>query len=556
MFKTLAILLALVAPRALAQCDPSNLVPPDGGQKNDMFGHTVAVSGDVAVVGAPGDDDSGANSGSAYVYERVAGEWTFAAKLTDPAGAKDEYFGAAVDVDGDWIAVGSPQAGPGSDTPGRVVLFRRENGAWVARDSVVSSSPSSHQFGIELDLAGSQLLVASPYEALSEGAAVLFRETGGVWSRVHVFVAPNPEPFTLFGIDVGISGGVVVIGAPGEDRVGTDSGAAYVFEANAGTWSLVADLSPADAAAQHGFGGNVAIDGSKILIASAGHDLLGVGTGSVYVYEHTGGGVAPTGQWFAPDAAPLASFGFALDIDGDRALVTAATDSELGPGAGAAYVFENSAGVWDGGTKVSIHGQEPGEALGWSGALNGDTAVLGSPRDNTRGTHSGTAHAVHESEFGPAFVIPFCFCPTGPCSNSRPKGGCGDSTGSVDGSRLFACGGPSVSIDDLVLHATRIPPNQFGLLFMGADAAAPAPMGDGLRCVGGSLYRFPARSTGAVGTIAEGPGLAAFSVANFPPQAHIAAGRTWHFQCWFRDPAGPCGSGSNVTHGLSVTFTP
>ena len=53
-----------------------------------------------------------------------------------------------------------------------------------------------------------------------------------------------------------------------------------------------------------------------------------------------------------------------------------------------------------------------------------------------------------------------------------------------------------------------------------------------------------------------GPGIAAFSQANFGLLGHIAAGQTWNYQCWYRNPFGPCGSNFNLSNALQVTFQP
>ena len=104
--------------------------------------------------------------------------------------------------------------------------------------------------------------------------------------------------------------------------------------------------------------------------------------------------------------------------------------------------------------------------------------------------------------------------------------------------------------------AHDLPAGQFGLVFMG-DAQVQLPFGDGLRCVGAGsagIYRFPARATGS-GSFQEGP-IVGFSRANFPPAGQIGAGSTWHFQAWYRDPGGPCGSGFNASNALRATFVP
>ncbi|MCP3914505.1 MAG: hypothetical protein GY711_02985 [bacterium] len=148
-----------------------------------------------------------------------------------------------------------------------------------------------------------------------------------------------------------------------------------------------------------------------------------------------------------------------------------------------------------------------------------------------------------------------CFCnQNAPCGNASAGAGCRNSTGS--GARLVAGGSTSVSRDDLVLVTVDVPPEHFGLYFMGnAPTAAPVPFGDGLRCTGGMLLRWPVENVGAGGALVLGPQLADASLA-FPPLGHLVPGSTWSFQAWFRDPAGPCGSGWNASNALFVSFVP
>jgi len=80
---------------------------PDDGAAGDRFGHSVALDGDSAIVGAIQDDDNGENSGSAYVLIRAAGVWTEQAKLLASDGADLDRFGASVALDGDTAVVGA-----------------------------------------------------------------------------------------------------------------------------------------------------------------------------------------------------------------------------------------------------------------------------------------------------------------------------------------------------------------------------------------------------------------------------------------------------------------
>ncbi|MFT4540889.1 MAG: hypothetical protein ACI841_004037 [Planctomycetota bacterium] len=147
-----------------------------------------------------------------------------------------------------------------------------------------------------------------------------------------------------------------------------------------------------------------------------------------------------------------------------------------------------------------------------------------------------------------------CFCSAGAaCNNgSADARGCGNSTGY--GARLMASGSPSVINDDLELIMTPLPPNQFGIFFMGTGTVS-APFGDGLRCVGGNTFRYPIINSNLPGTSTFNS-VVGHSGSNFGTPGQIVGGATWHFQGWFRDPHGPCGSAFNLTNRLSVTFQP
>ena len=147
----------------------------------------------------------------------------------------------------------------------------------------------------------------------------------------------------------------------------------------------------------------------------------------------------------------------------------------------------------------------------------------------------------------------FGFCNIGPCGNADPTAGCENSAGM--GAGITAAGSGSVANDNLSLAMSPVPVNNFGVFFVGSNAGTGFVFGDGVRVVVGTVNRFPVENSGPTGEITFGP-VVSFANANFPIAGHIAAGSTWHFQGWYRDPGGPCGSGFNLTHGLSVVFTP
>jgi hypothetical protein len=143
-----------------------------------------------------------------------------------------------------------------------------------------------------------------------------------------------------------------------------------------------------------------------------------------------------------------------------------------------------------------------------------------------------------------------------PCNNPDPIGGCRNSTGV--GCTLTGSGSRSVSADDLSLTATNMPSGSMGRMYMGAGTIN-VPFGDGLLCAGSGGYgqfRFPVQAAGPNGTFTLGPGIAQHSESHFSAPGRIVPGFTWHFQAWYRNTAGPCGSGFNTSNVFSVTFVP
>lgn len=134
-----------------------------------------------------------------------------------------------------------------------------------------------------------------------------------------------------------------------------------------------------------------------------------------------------------------------------------------------------------------------------------------------------------------------CIEPTTYCPTSLNSSGVS--------ARIGYTGTPSMALDNLRLATTGCPANRPALYFMGPNQIQ-APFGDGWRCVGGAIKRFNVINTGGSGTPTQNID---FDVA---PGDIINLGSTWNFQCWFRDPPGPGGSGYNLSDGLSVTFCP
>ena len=163
-------------------------------------------------------------------------------------------------------------------------------------------------------------------------------------------------------------------------------------------------------------------------------------------------------------------------------------------------------------------------------------------------------------QVGMPAISTYCFGTGCPCGNDDAGAGCANSTG--NGGLLMASGSAQIANDDLMLVASNLPAGSFGIVYAGTSTTR-VPFGDGFLCVlpgppgspaGTGFLRLPIRMTGATGGFQEGPGIIGWTATQTGSLGPIAPGTQWHFQAYYRNPRGPCGSGWNLTNAVSVTF--
>lgn len=347
------------------------------GHAFDNFGVAVAVDGDVAVVGAPGDDWNGHYTGSAYVYRRVNQTWELEVRLRLPDGEALDQFGSAVDVSGAHIAVSAVGDDSGR---GAVYVFEHIDAEWRLADKLTERPrlrEPGDQFGFDVDLAGGLLAVSVPYD-LEAPAVHLFRFGNG-WSRDDVVVSPSTNPYDLFGWSVSLSDEQgLFVGAPSA-VFGSSRGAVYVFS-HTSRWKHSATLTP-DRESWYGFGFDVSADGDTV---AAGSD-----DNFVCVFEHSGVW-SQSAELTAGDG--YSRFGNALHLS-NAALVVGAP---LANDAGAAYVFSRQFGGWANVDVLTPPDGLPMDFFGIAVSLSGCDAFVGNfpDRDDAMGGSAYVFRAV------------------------------------------------------------------------------------------------------------------------------------------------------------------
>ena len=249
---------------------------PDPGAQ---YGRSVAVAGDVVMVGATQDDAAATLGGAVYVYERDEGgpgAWGEVQRLIPDDVDELDQFGFDVDIEGDWAIVGSPGDDDAGGNAGAAYLFRRlGDGTWSQEQKLVPGEISAlADAGWSVAIDGDTAVVGARRDdsgASNAGSAFVYRLVGDAWEPVTKLYSDDLEPSDWFGESVAVSGDVIVVGARNEDELGGSAGAAYVFERDAGgpeAWGQTAKLLADDGIGGDLFGESVAVEGDRVLVGA------------------------------------------------------------------------------------------------------------------------------------------------------------------------------------------------------------------------------------------------------------------------------------------------
>jgi len=299
------------------------------GAAMDLFGGSVAVSGNTAILGAQGDDDNGHQSGSAYLFDAASGLQL--AKLIAADGSRHDFFGYSVAVSGNTAIVGAHGDDDNGSRSGSAYLFDITSGLQLAK-LTADDGAAYDEFGWSVGISGNTAIVGQYYDDHQggSGSAYLFDVASG--RQVAKLTADDGAEDDLFGQSVAISGNTAIVGAYLDDDNGYNSGSAYLFDVASGR--QLAKLTAADGAARDWFGYSVAVAGNTAIVGAYGDDNK---AGSAYLFDVTSG--LQLAKLTAADGAVDDRFGDCVAISGNTAIVGAPYDADNGSMSGSAYLF-------------------------------------------------------------------------------------------------------------------------------------------------------------------------------------------------------------------------
>ena len=380
-----------------------------------ISGDTIVVGAyleDSVSTGVNGNqaDNSSLNSGAAYVFVRSGVVWTQQAYLKASNTDAGDLFGYSVAISGDTIVVGayiedSNATGVdgnqfdnnAADSGAAYVFFRSSGGIWSQQAYLkASNTDAGDEFGFSVAISADRVAVGAREEssngnepdnsAVFSGAAYVFVRANGVWTQEAYLKASNIDVGDEFGFSVAISGNLMVVGAPFESSGATGvsgdqadnsapfAGAAYVFGRrdfiNFSVWTQEAYLKASNTDAGDDFGYSVAISGDTIAIGAFQEDSNATG------------------------------------VDGNQ------LDNGV-PSAGAAYLFTRTDSLWTQQAYLKASNTDAGDLFSFSVAISDDTIVIGAGGEDSNATGvNGNQIDNSAPSAGAAYVFAFLPTPT------------------------------------------------------------------------------------------------------------------------------------------------
>lgn len=400
------IILWLLLPGHAAHAVPPTVVAEvtrvaTDASANDVAATCVALDGSRLVFGARGRDEGGVNRGAIYVHRESSTGWIQSDKLTPQGSVDREEFGTAVASSGDWIAVGAPLSDRDEPDGGSVWLFQNNGVSFLQFARLSSpSAVAGGRFGCSLAFSSGaepRLIVGARREAADgisgAGSVYVYRFIGGAWALEARLIAPAVvTEADDFGQSVAVFGDTIVVGAPGEDAAGTNSGGVHVFRLVGSTWAHEAFIVSPMAEPLAEFGSSVALDGERLVIGAYREDGGAPDAGRVHLFSRVSSGWTAVGTLTSPAPSVSAEFGGCVAIQDDAIAVGSSRLLVNGQiQAGGAFLFRLSAMQWSTVATLVSSNSQANEFAGCDVGLSGLRIAFGAPLKTITAAYQGAA---------------------------------------------------------------------------------------------------------------------------------------------------------------------
>jgi len=350
------------------------------------LGGAISIDGGIVAIGAIGDASNGSYSGSVYIFDSFAGAQLF--KLLPSDGSVTDYFGASVSINSGLVAIGAPGNDDNGSDSGSAYLFDALAGAQLFK-LLPDDGESLDSFGWSVAVADGVVAVGAHRDndnGLESGSVYLFDAATGV--QLFKLLPSDGSAGDSFGYSISLDDGIVAVGAVSDDDNGQGSGSVYLFDVTTGVQLF--KLLSNDGAPGHGLGFALSIDNGTVAAGALfGGDGNGSVTGSVYLFD------VGTGTQYAKllpnDGMDYDFFGgHSISLDNGFVVVGSVGDDDNGSSSGSVYLFDAATGVQL--FKLLPSDGETSDFFGYSTSFSDGLIAIGAKLSDDNGEKTGSAY--------------------------------------------------------------------------------------------------------------------------------------------------------------------
>jgi len=333
-------------------------------------------------------------------------------KLMASDAKANDNFGRSVSLstDGNTCIIGAAGFNTGGTDAGAAYIFTKSGNVWTEQQKLLSSDiAAGDMFGYDVCMSGNGNTCAvgawgDSTAGAYTGAAYIFTRSGNSWVQQQKLMSNDIQSDDNFGSCLTLTpdGNTCIVGANSEDTGGSGSGTVYVFTRSGETWTQQQKIKASDATQGDNFGSSISVskDGNTFVVGARLEDGVTSDSGSAYIFTKSGDTWTQQSK-LLPGVQINAHFGESCDIsdDGNTCIVGAPRQSFEATASGTAYVFTRSGETWTLQQRLFVNDPEPGDFLGISCAISsdGNTCIVGARDKNNGGTNAGAAYVFTRS---------------------------------------------------------------------------------------------------------------------------------------------------------------
>lgn len=336
-----------------------DLIIPSATTAGDLFGFSVSIDGEYAIIGAPQNYPYSLHgNGAAYIFKYEDSKWVEKAKLTVSNSDSTYGFGYKVEISGEYVIIGAEGIKDGYVWTSSLI-FHRTGEKWFEQFRLND--------GDSWDINGDYAVIGSTSEEGTSGAVYVFKRNGESWVQDARLTSSNPVWLGWFGTSVAIDGSYLIVG----ESQTSGKGAAYIFKRDSSTWFEEARITPRGAQYYDHFGSQVDLSGVHAIIGASNSKLS-------YIYQRNDIG------W--TEIMRINGYGDIVAIDGDYVLIGGELENS-------AYVFKRVGDKWPENARLLTR---PLTSRWLSDesflSISGNYCIIGAPWDNEDYSGAGVAY--------------------------------------------------------------------------------------------------------------------------------------------------------------------